>query len=213
VVVGAMSERDTGEATRARIVEVALELIADRGFAATTTREISERLGFTKAALYYHFRTKDDLLAAIVAPAMSELEALVDDARPVVEPAARRSVLAGYVTLVAEHADLVRVLSADPAVRHSPALAGATPLYERLAQLLAGVEVPGTAERVRVRAAFGAVHAALEHAEPDEDPAVVQSATLAAACGALGVPAPRGTVIGRHERAAGHEPRRPGGSP
>jgi len=191
VVIGAVSERDTGEATRARIVEVALELIADRGFAATTTREISERLGFTKAALYYHFRTKDDLLAAIVAPAMSELEALVEHVRPVTEPTVRCSVLAGYVDLVAGHADLVRVLSADPAVRHSPALAGAMPLYERLARLLAGAEAPGTTDRVRVRAALGAVHAALEHAEPDEDPAVVRAATLAAACGALGVPVPK----------------------
>ncbi len=191
MVIGAVPQRDAGEATRARIVEVALELIADRGFSATTTREIAERLGFTKAALYYHFRTKDDLLAAIVAPAMTGLAALVDEVRPRAEPAARRSVLAGYVALVAEHADLVRVLAADPAVRHSPALAGAMPLYERLAQLLAGVEVPGTPERVRVRAALGAVHAALEHAEPGEDPVVVRSTTLAAACGALGVQAPR----------------------
>ncbi|MGC8462122.1 MAG: TetR/AcrR family transcriptional regulator [Acidimicrobiales bacterium] len=188
MVIGGASGRSSGEPTRARIVEVALELIADHGFSATTTREISERLGFTKAALYYHFRTKDDLLAAIVAPAMSDLEALVEDARPVTEPVVRCSVLAGYVDLVAGHADLVRVLSADPGVRHSPALASATPLYERLAQLLAGVEAPATVERVRVRAALGAVHAALVHAEPGEDPAVVRSAALAAACGALGVP-------------------------
>ena len=40
-----------GDQTRARILDVALELIADRGFAATSTREIAERLGVTKAAL------------------------------------------------------------------------------------------------------------------------------------------------------------------
>ena len=51
--------------TRARILKAALHLFAEHGFAGTSTREISERLGFTKAALYYHFRTKDDLLAAI----------------------------------------------------------------------------------------------------------------------------------------------------
>ena len=46
-------------------MEAALDLFAEKGFAQTATRELAERLGFTKAALYYHFRTKDDLLAAL----------------------------------------------------------------------------------------------------------------------------------------------------
>ena len=74
--------REHRDETRARIVETALELIADHGFASTSTREISEHLGFTKAALYYHFRTKDDLLAAIVEPVMQGLAALVDGVGP-----------------------------------------------------------------------------------------------------------------------------------
>ena len=173
--------------TRERILETALELIADQGFAATSTREISERLGFTKAALYYHFRTKDDLLAAIISPAMEDLRALVQRAGPRPTRVARRQVVQDYVGLVAAHEDLIRVLSADPSVRRCQALRTAAPLYERLSQLLSGTEAPDTAQRARVNAALGAVHAALLRAGPDDDRAVVRAAALSAACGALGL--------------------------
>src|SRR4051794_40230231 len=52
--------------TRARILDVALELFAEHGYEKTSLREIADRLGVTKAALYYHFRTKEDILAGIV---------------------------------------------------------------------------------------------------------------------------------------------------
>src|SRR5580704_11984475 len=113
------AERET---TRSRILAVALELIAENGFAATSTRELSERLGFTKAALYYHFRTKDDLLTALVAPALDDLGSLAHDGPRSTTPAARRELLAGYVDLVATHEGLIRVLSQDPSVAGHPVL-------------------------------------------------------------------------------------------
>lgn len=51
--------------TRLRIQEVALALFAERGYDKTSLREIAEELNVTKAALYYHFKTKEDLLVAI----------------------------------------------------------------------------------------------------------------------------------------------------
>jgi AcrR family transcriptional regulator len=44
--------------TRARIQQVALELFAEQGYDKTSLREIAERLDVTKAALYYHFKSK-----------------------------------------------------------------------------------------------------------------------------------------------------------
>jgi AcrR family transcriptional regulator len=52
--------------TRQRIQDVALELFAERGYDKTSLREIADQLGVTKAALYYHFRAKEDILVAIV---------------------------------------------------------------------------------------------------------------------------------------------------
>jgi AcrR family transcriptional regulator len=44
-----------------RIVEVATELFSEHGVEATSMRMIADRLGVTKAALYYHFESKDQL--------------------------------------------------------------------------------------------------------------------------------------------------------
>jgi AcrR family transcriptional regulator len=51
--------------TRERILDVALDLFIAQGFDGTSLREIAQRLGFTKAALYYHFTSKDDILMAL----------------------------------------------------------------------------------------------------------------------------------------------------
>src|ERR1039457_770640 len=61
--------RERGEAaahprgdTRQRIQAVALELFAEQGYEKTSLREIAERLGVTKAALYYHFKSKEAIV-------------------------------------------------------------------------------------------------------------------------------------------------------
>ena len=51
--------------TRERILDVALDLFIEKGFDRTSLREIAEQLGFTKAALYYHYASKDDILMAL----------------------------------------------------------------------------------------------------------------------------------------------------
>ena len=51
--------------TRERILDVALDLFTRQGFDGTSLRQIAEELGLTKAALYYHFESKDDILLAL----------------------------------------------------------------------------------------------------------------------------------------------------
>jgi AcrR family transcriptional regulator len=51
--------------TRQRIQDVALEFFAEQGYEKTSLREIAERLEVTKAALYYHFKTKEEILVSI----------------------------------------------------------------------------------------------------------------------------------------------------
>jgi AcrR family transcriptional regulator len=53
--------RPRGE-MRERILDVALELFNEQGYEKTSLREIADRLGVTKAALYYHFERKDQIL-------------------------------------------------------------------------------------------------------------------------------------------------------
>jgi AcrR family transcriptional regulator len=51
--------------TQERILDVALELFNEQGYDKTSLREIAQRLGVTKAALYYHFARKEDILLAL----------------------------------------------------------------------------------------------------------------------------------------------------
>ncbi|GLX01625.1 TetR/AcrR family transcriptional regulator [Microtetraspora sp. NBRC 16547] len=63
--------------TRSRIQEVALQLFTENGYEATSLREIAEALNVTKAALYYHFKTKDDIVASLTEDRVKSLDALV----------------------------------------------------------------------------------------------------------------------------------------
>jgi AcrR family transcriptional regulator len=51
--------------TRERILDVALDIFIEQGYDKASLREIAERMGFTKAALYYHFPSKADMLMAL----------------------------------------------------------------------------------------------------------------------------------------------------
>jgi AcrR family transcriptional regulator len=53
--------------TRERILDAALTLFAEKGYEATSMREIAEQLGITKAALYYHFESKADIVRTMLA--------------------------------------------------------------------------------------------------------------------------------------------------
>jgi TetR/AcrR family transcriptional regulator, cholesterol catabolism regulator len=60
------------ERTSARVLSEAAQLFRERGYAASTTRELSARLGINKASLYYHISSKEDLLHGIAVEAESE---------------------------------------------------------------------------------------------------------------------------------------------
>lgn len=51
--------------TRQRIQDVALELFVEQGYEKTSLREIAEQLDVTKAALYYHFKTKEEIIVSL----------------------------------------------------------------------------------------------------------------------------------------------------
>ena len=54
------------ENTKERIMETALELFAEKGYLGTSMNDIAKQLGFTKAALYKHYTSKQEILDRIV---------------------------------------------------------------------------------------------------------------------------------------------------
>ncbi len=102
--------------TRVRVQQVALELFAEQGYEKTSLREISERLGVTKAALYYHFKSKEDIVHSFTEDYFAEFDALVTWAasQPRNE-ATRHEVLERYVGIVLAGHEVFRFLEQNRA--------------------------------------------------------------------------------------------------
>jgi AcrR family transcriptional regulator len=69
---------------RARVLYEAREFFLKRGYAEVSMQQIADAAGMTKAALYYHFRDKDDLFGQVIVEEMSQqrrsVEQLIDSA-------------------------------------------------------------------------------------------------------------------------------------
>jgi AcrR family transcriptional regulator len=69
VTKGATSTRRIGaedSATRAALLDAALELMVEEGYAAVTSRRVAARAGLKPQLVHYYFRTMDDLFLALV---------------------------------------------------------------------------------------------------------------------------------------------------
>jgi AcrR family transcriptional regulator len=147
--------------TRQRILDVALELFLKQGYEHTSLREIAERVEVTKAALYYHFKTKEDLLQAIADSLSRPLDELLAWAKGRPRDAALRAeVLERYADALAAAEPLFRLVQDNQAVLREMQI-GIT--YKERAQRLVQLIEPedgGLADSVRAFTALLAVHAA-----------------------------------------------------
>lgn len=70
--------RRSGAQTRSEIQRVAFELFSTQGYDATSLREIATALGINKASLYYHFASKEEILASLFEQRGSEVTELLE---------------------------------------------------------------------------------------------------------------------------------------
>jgi AcrR family transcriptional regulator len=148
--------------TRARIQHVALELFAEQGYERTSLREIAERLGVTKAALYYHFKSKEDIVRSFIEDHFARIDALIAWARE--QPpglATGHEIIDRYVGILLEGHEVFRFLEQNQATLHSQD-AGKhrfeqfRPRLETLVELITG---PGASMRAQVRATMAMLSA------------------------------------------------------
>ena len=64
-------------ATRQHIIEAADELFYIQGFEATSFADIAEKVGLSRGNFYYHFRTKDEILAAVIGHRQAKTDAML----------------------------------------------------------------------------------------------------------------------------------------
>jgi AcrR family transcriptional regulator len=103
--------------TRQRLLDVAVALISRHGFAGTSLQMIADELGFSKAAIYHHFRTRDQLLVAVMEPMLHQIRRVVEVAESQRTPRTQMSVMVeGFAGVVATNRSLAAVMVFDPGV-------------------------------------------------------------------------------------------------
>jgi AcrR family transcriptional regulator len=146
------------EHTRQILLGIALELFAEQGYERTSLREIADAMGVTKAALYYHFPSKDALLMTIVRPMLDKVDSLLERFESGTRRADHRAeLLSAYLDVLVEERVVVGFLVRDPAAaRHAELGERFVEQQERLRALLAG---PRSSVRANVYAvcALGAL--------------------------------------------------------
>jgi AcrR family transcriptional regulator len=187
-----------GPGTRERIQAVALELFAEQGYDKTSLREIAERLGVTKAALYYHFKSKEDIVASLVTDYFSQVDELVAWGRAQPRtPETRAQVLDRYYGIVASGSRVFRMLQHNQASVNSLAHAkNRSELFrERMDALVGLLTEPGAPLPAQVRAAVALASVSfgcMFYADRARDPAELRDTVLGIAFGLTGASQPGG---------------------
>ncbi len=139
------------ERTRQQILETAQRLFTDLGYDATSLQMIADEMGLTKAAVYYHFRAKSDILHAAMRPGIQRLEVLLDEAAGIRGRRARiEHLVTGFVDFLVQHRHYAVMASTDPAAKRNKLDGEKITLAQRALTVFFG-ENPTGAERL----AFG----------------------------------------------------------
>jgi AcrR family transcriptional regulator len=172
--------------TRDQILAIARRLFVDQGYAETSIVDLAGELGTTTAALYYHFPSKADILAELLAGPLEAFTRIAEHAAAL----APEELLAELVDLTIEWRDLIRLATGEPSVRVAlgdDAQQRSQQLVEPIVAALAGRR-PTRAARIRAWAAFTVVRDGTLAALRDRDTPVLpadRDEILAAAVRAL----------------------------
>jgi AcrR family transcriptional regulator len=144
--------------TKQRIRDVALDVFGERGWESATLREIAERIGITRPALYYHYDSKEAILASIHDDLAGSVDHIIAAARSEPRTAATR------VALLRQVADLVSgdwgafVRFAQREERAMRDLKGAAGFAERMDALANLLQPDGSiASQISARLALDAI--------------------------------------------------------
>jgi AcrR family transcriptional regulator len=182
--------------TRQRIQSVALELFAEQGYDKTSLREIAERLDVTKAALYYHFKSKEDIVTSLVEDYFGQIDEMVAWGRTQPRtPESRAQVLERYYRIVAEASGVFRMLQHNQASVNSLAHAkNRSELFRERMDALVGLLTEQDApleSQVRAAVALASVSfGCMFYADRTDDPERLRAIVLDIACGLSGATAP-----------------------
>jgi len=153
-VKGMSARAAQAERTRQQILETAQRLFTEHGYDATSLQMIADEMGLTKAAVYYHFRAKSDILHAAMQPGIQRLKALLDETAALRGRRARiEHLVNGFVDFLIRNRHYAVMASTDPAAKRDKLDTEAMTMRQRALGLLFG-DNPTGAERLSFSTVF-----------------------------------------------------------
>lgn len=147
-----VSKKEQARRTREKILEKAIGLFAHQGFVSTSTQDIAKAVGMTPGVLYWHFKSKEDLLAAVLDHLLTVLFEDITHVGAKIDwsdPSETLAVLVERVSKIAEgHQDymlLIGVVSAEATDTNPRIEEAVRAAYRRLASLMESLLVRGQA--------------------------------------------------------------------
>ncbi len=142
--------QDVTPAAARRMLVAATAAFADRGYHATTTRDIAARAGMSPAAVYIHYRSKEELLFQIsLIGHTSSMEVLTSASAGGPDPVARMAAaVAAFASWHAEHHTTARVVQYELGALSPEHLAEVVGLRRRIDATVRGMIEDGVAAGV-----------------------------------------------------------------
>jgi AcrR family transcriptional regulator len=153
VVVAATDER-----MDRRIAQLALDRFRVSGYVGTSIADLAGALGVSKAAIYYHYRSKDALLHHLVDPVLDATDTCIQDhTTPAASARTPRQLLDAYLAVLLAHREAIPLVATDVAVLNHPSIGPRLRAQnQQLRTLLTGPNTSPSA-RLRAEAALGAI--------------------------------------------------------
>lgn len=105
-----------GESRRQAVLDIAASMFAAKGYAGTSIRSITTSVGMLPGSIYYHFRSKEDLLLAVYREGVARFEAAIGAAlaEGSAEPwAALEAACTAHLSILLDGGDYARIVGPE----------------------------------------------------------------------------------------------------
>lgn len=119
------AEARGGESRREALLDAAAAMFAAGGYAGTSIRDIAGAVGMLPGSMYYHFRSKEDLLLAVYHKGVARFEAAIDEALDgsMTDPwQAIEAACAAHLSILLDGGDYARIVNPEFVRSFPPAM-------------------------------------------------------------------------------------------
>ena len=157
------------------MLNAAVALFAEHGVHGTSLQMIADRIGVGKAAVYYQFRTKEDIVLEVIRPSIDDIARFIKIAEALPDAQQQRAVaVSGLIEMVVRHRQLAVIFHGDPAIDQ---LVTGEPELKAVADRLRDI-LEGPDRRPVDRIAFSVFFAGVGKAVADPELADIDDADL-----------------------------------